>query len=294
MSEEQVTPSVEASPVPEKSKKFAFLVRMKDKCNSFFESRYPKKGFAITVVVAWVILIGLGSWQMVRLTQKNHWINDVRAKLSEPTNLQTKIWPRDRQEWLAMEYEPMAIQGTWLPLFRFKLVPRTYEGQVGYHLLVPLRLQDRQVVLVNRGFIPDGQAILPPLENEEVIIQGVARVPESEKPWQTPENIPSRNIWTWLDLPALQHEIGVDEIAPIVLYEARHPEHNEFPIGGQLPVVTHNRHANYALTWYSLSLALLLISLAASKRTTHSETSAESNKISDPVAERGLYPEATD
>ncbi len=299
--------SVEAAPetsasasVPEAAAlvKEKFYRRAWNKVKTFIATRQPRRGFVIFVTVVWVMLMGLGAWQIIRLHAKNDWISETRAKLAEPINLQTKIWPQDNASWRELEYEPMAVRGKWIPLFRFKLMPRTYEGQTGYQLLVPLQLDDRQVILVNRGFVPDGQAILPPLEGEEVIIQGVGRTPEKNKPWQTPENIPSRNLWTWVDMPALKHEIGVDKMAPIILYEARNAESSDFPIGGQLPVVTRNNHAEYALTWYALALGLLCVALAASKaRTTEqAATTGEegSNKIEDPVAERGLYPEATD
>ncbi len=261
---------------------------------AYFMSRSPSKGGIIFVSICFAILMGLGTWQVARLYEKNALLLDIKQKLEGPLAVHTKLWPQSADEWRDMVYKPIILKGVWLNLHQFKLMPRTYEGQVGYQLLQPMRLPDRQIVLVNRGFVPDGKAFLPPLENQEAIIQGMSYVPPLKKPWQTAENIPSRGLWTWLDMTALQHEVGVDEMAPIILYEARNPDSSDYPIGGQLPLPAQNRHAQYAMTWYMLALLLLVIAFLASGPKKEKTTATGENKIADPVAERGMYPEATD
>lgn len=278
----------EASKAPGRIKRL--FVRLKD----YIWSRQPRRPLVIVVGLCLAILMGLGTWQMVRLQQKNALLLEIKSKISAPlTDLSTN-WPQSESTWAKLEYQPVQLKGQWLGLHSFKLIPRTYEGQVGYQWLVPLQLPDRQVVLVNRGFVPDGQAMLPPREGEEATIQGVGWIPPTKKPWQTPENIPSRGLWTWLDVEALKHEIGVQKMAPFVLYELRNPGSDDYPIGGQFPSPTHNRHAQYAMTWYMLASVLLFISFIAAGPREHSSGGNSEGKIADPVAERGMYPEATD
>jgi surfeit locus 1 family protein len=298
----QPAPEEEAKPAEGETATAAPIVKPPGRIKRFFRavgayflSRSPSKGGIIFVSIGFAILMSLGTWQVMRLHEKNATLVDVRQKLEGPLSVHTKLWPQSADEWRDMAYKPIIIKGVWLSLHRFKLMPRTYEGQVGYQLMQPMRLPDRQVVLVNRGFIPEGQAILPPLENQEAIIQGIPYVPPAKKPWQTPENLPSRGRWTWIDMTALQHEIGIDEMAPVVLYETRNPDSSDYPIGGQLPLPTQNRHAQYAMTWYMLALLLLVIAFLASGQKKEKALAGDgTNKIADPVAERGMYPEATD
>lgn len=270
------------------------LKRLFARINGYIWSRSPSKGVMIFVGICLVILMSLGTWQVMRLHQKNELLNSIKEKISAPLLDQTKKYPRTPEEWKKLTYQPILLEGAWVNLHSFKLIPRTYEGQVGYQWLVPLQLPDQQVVLIDRGFVPDGQAILPSRESDKVTVQGIGLVPPERKPWQTPENIPSRGLWTWLDMTALQHEIGVRDMAPIVVYELRTPGSDEYPIGGQFPTPANNRHAQYAMTWYMLALVLLFITFIASGPRTTKAGATPSNKIADPVAERGMYPEATD
>ncbi len=265
------------------------------KIKTYLESRQPSTGFVIFVSVCTLILLGLGSWQMQRLEQKNTLLVQIKKTLNDKLHDKTILFPKTNKAWLELNYRPVALRGKWVSLHQFKMIPRTYEGQVGYHLLWPLQLKDNQTILVNRGFVPSGQAVLPP-QDKKVTIQAILMELPKDKPWQTAENIPSRNLWTWVDLPAFKHEMGVKDMAPVIAYELRKSDQDEYPIGGQLPVPMNNRHAQYALTWFTLALSLLVIAFLASgpqnKKT--KKIPSQSKKIADPVAARGLYPEATD
>lgn len=262
--------------------------------SAYLATRRPSIGFFIFVILGALVLTGLGTWQLMRLHWKNELILETKDKLAQPLQDKRVRWPDTKKEWQVLSYQPIVVRGVWLPLYRFKLAPRTYEEQVGYHLLVPLQLTDGQVLLVNRGFVPNRQAILPSLPDEQVEVQGVGLVPPRDKPWQTPENIPSRGLWTWTDMRALKYEIGVKKMAPLVLYESRDPDSSNYPIGGQLPMPLTNRHAQYAMTWFMLAFVLLLIGFLASGAPTDKASSAAEAEPTDPVARRGKYPEPTD
>jgi surfeit locus 1 family protein len=52
---------------------------------------------------------------------------------------------------------------------------------------------------------------------------------------------------------------GVPEFMPFVLEADTKPNPGGYPIGGQTRVALPNNHLSYALTWYGLALALLVI-----------------------------------
>ncbi len=269
-------------------------------CGDFIWNREPHLWPSLITLISVLMLLGMGFWQMHRLAWKNDILNNVRTALESPVTDMRNHYPRGDAEWKKYDYRPVVVKGTWLSVHGFKMIPRTYEGQVGYHLILPLKLSNNDVVFVNRGFVPDNGAILPPSEEKVFAVQGVLRLPETRKTWATPENDPSRGVWTWNDLAAMRHEIGVNSAAPMILYEAKSEARDTYPIGGQLPVPMFNRHKQYALIWFALALAFMVIWMIGSspkeklKATDETTAANDDDRANDPVARRGMYPEATD
>lgn len=258
----------------------------------------PQLGLTLTTLVAVTILLSLGTWQIIRLQQKNQILREVRAQLASAPRDLRHHFPPDDQAWRQLEHQPVRVQGTWLPVQEMKLAPRTFEEQVGYHLVVPLQLNNGQTVLVNRGFVRNGAVAMPQRESGVVQVFGVVRVPETVKANRfTPDNIPERGQWVWVDLPAMGRAIGVGNLAPVMIYQDRVIDSDSYPIGGQLPLPLNNRHQQYAVTWYCLALAFIGVWIMASTPKNQQPDEIKITDIedmSDPVKRRGLYPEATD
>jgi len=295
--------TAETEPGPPKAKPAIVLKllnvwqRVRTSIAGFFYSRRFRLIPTVFVMLGLAILIGLGSWQLARLHQKNVLLVQVKQDLSGPAQDLRRLPPRTGAEWEKLAYHPVTLQGTWLTMRSFKLTPRTFNEQAGYQMVVPLRLDDNQIVLVDQGFVPNGAAIMPPKENGVKVIHGVARLPEPGKPRYLPENDPGRNEWAWLDVQAMGHEVGMGPVAPVVIYEDRVTDRDSYPIGGQLPLPVHNSHKQYAVTWYCLALALMgvwMISSTAVQEPKENTSAKTEEDLSDPVARRGRYPEATD
>lgn len=271
-----------------------------DRLDAFVASREPRIGAALLTMVGVAILLGLGTWQVARSHEKNLLIIQVQRDLASAPRDLSVMTPTSAAEWSALNFKPVQLKGAWMPLRNFRLAPRTFAEQIGYQWIIPFQLENGQVILVNRGFIPANMSIVPPQGGVAETLSGVAFVPQETRPRFVPENNPAKGEWIWMDLNAMGHEIGVRNIAPVMVYENRITDKDSYPIGGQVPLPFHNRHWHYAVTWYCLALALMGIwMLAIGPKTT---TSAPSEKIRDedeteemdPVARRGLYPEATD
>lgn len=265
---------------------------------AFIQSRQPRLLSSLLVMCGVLILLGLGTWQLMRMSEKNAILHEVHQALAAaPRDLDGRP-PADKAEWKALHMQSVTAKGVWEPLHRFRLAPRTYEQQVGYHLIVPFRLDSGQVVFVNRGFVPNGMSVVPSDGGKADTIQGVAYHPVEEKPRFAPENAPTRGEWVWLDLPAMAYETGMGNVAPVVVYENRHVDSNTYPIGGQLPLPYHNRHQQYAVTWYCMALALMGVWIMAIGPKAQPKPADDKQKTfeepMDPVARRDRYPEATD
>ena len=296
MSEETTAPeSPSADLAPKEPSRLAILM---EKFANWLASRRFGKVVTPIALLCIVIMLSLGGWQIQRLNWKNHVLLGAQEDFKKtPADLRLNP-PGSAKAWEALHYKPVTLRGHWLtPFNAIKMGPRTYDGQAGYQLIIPLQLNDNQIVLINRGFVTDKIALLPP-NKADVVIRGIAYLPETEKPRYLPENIPSRGVWVWPDMQAMGHEVGRDNIAPVMVYENRIDGKDEYPIGGQLPLPSANRHKEYALTWYGLALALTIIWLMASnpkasKPAGTLKAGKEKTPV-DPVAQRGMYPEATD
>ena len=207
------------------------------------------------------VLIWLGTWQVQRLHWKEALIADLQARTSEtPMALPTSI-----VDPLALEFRPVRLTGRFLHDKEMYLTGRTYKRAVGLHVITPMALDDGRTVLVDRGWVPP-QRQAPDTRTAgqvggEITLIGLLR----RGGWRgldlfRPENQPEDNLWVWLDLPAMAAHAGV---APAVteIYVAAGSAENPggFPVGGQTPVTLRNDHLQYALTWYALAVALLVI-----------------------------------
>jgi surfeit locus 1 family protein len=267
----------------------------------WFNARQPRPVSTVIALTCVFILLGLGTWQLQRLHWKNGLLQQAMEDFKLPPADLRKHPPVNDADWSALHYKSVVLQGKWLtPFHAIKMGPRTYNEDAGYQLVVPLLLADNQVVLINRGFATDKVALLPP-ETQAAVIHGVVYQPETTKPYFMPENIPSRNEWVWPDVVAMGHEFGRDHVAPVMVFENRISDHEGFPIGGQLPLPNTNSHWHYAATWYALALALLGVWLMASnptpakpESTLGKDAEGKQKDLNDPVAKRGMYPEATD
>ncbi|HKX08923.1 MAG TPA: SURF1 family protein, partial [Stellaceae bacterium] len=144
-------------------------------------------------------------------------------------------------------------------------------GAAGYLVMTPLRLEDGAVVLVERGWVPTEKrdaatraAGNPP---GAVTVDGLLRLAPTEKPgWFLPANDPARGEWFWIDLPAIARAAGVAETLPFYLEAGHAPNPGGFPVGGQANTELRNDHLQYAITWFALAGALVVIYLLVLRR----------------------------
>lgn len=262
------------------------------KWDMFLANRHFTALPSLIAAIGCIILLGLGTWQIARLYQKNAQITHITTQLQQgEIDLRLKP-PVDAQAWHDLDYKAVILQGEWLDLHNLKILPRTYEGQNGYHVVTPFRLSNGQVILVNRGWAPDKMEIGMQSQNGTTIVAGVIRSVPDAKPFGMADNTPAhitRNEWTWPDTQAISQTIGIGTIPPIILYMERQrtaAQEHEYPIGGQVQLAIRNEHRNYALTWYMMAMALLTIWLAASQKRHSTEVSDQTISEKDIEQDR--------
>lgn len=222
-------------------------------------------------LLALIILVGLGTWQLQRL----HWKTDLLARIEAGMTADPVALPALVADPAAWDYRRAFVTGQFMHEKEALIGPRLYPGRdgrmlPGLHVLTPLvRSDGGGIVLVDRGWIPlDKRDPASRAAGElagEVTITGILRAPEP-RAWMQPENDPARNDWYWFDLPALARFAAVPALAPLVLQADATPNPGGYPIGGRTILKVKNDHLSYALTWYGLALTLVGVYLAASFR----------------------------
>jgi surfeit locus 1 family protein len=218
------------------------------------------------------ILTGLGFWQVERLGAKKRLIARVEKHLAAaPTELPPPHeWPYMKPK--AYEYVRVRVKGTFENDKEAHLYGLRSSGvagkdaQAGYYVLTPFVLSgENRAVLVNRGFVPadrkdpatraEGQ-----LTGEQTVV-GLLRAPEPRGLF-TPADDPARNMWFTRDPSAIGAALGIQGLAPFVIEADETPVPGGLPVGGNTRVSFPNNHLQYAITWFTLAIALVIVFIA--------------------------------
>jgi surfeit locus 1 family protein len=209
-------------------------------------------------IPAFITLIGLGVWQLDRLDRKLNLIAQVESRMAlAPERLPADITDPD-----ALKFRHITVTGTFLHEHEMHLLAHTERGQVGYQVITPLIQPDGRAVLVNRGWVPDTKrdpAARPEGQvTGEVTVTGLAR-PGWPQGLFVPNNAPQANFWFWGDLDGMAKAAGLTQYAPVFVEADATPNPGGLPVGGQTRITFTNDHLQYAITWFCLAIALVVI-----------------------------------
>ena len=209
------------------------------------------------------VLLALGTWQVERLSWKRGLIAEMQERMQEmPVDIGlSEIPPEDAP---SMDYRQGSASGTFENDKELYLAGVSKSGAGGYHVLTPLRLPGRaRALLVDRGWVPYGKKDPATRAQGQIAgfasVAGILRLPPQHKPWMRPDNDPAKDAWYWIDLPAMADAAGVKEFLPYVLEADDALVPGGYPLGGQTVIDLPNNHLGYAITWYGLALALLVV-----------------------------------
>ncbi|RIY03397.1 SURF1 family protein [Aureimonas flava] len=211
------------------------------------------------------ILVSLGTWQVERLFWKRDLIATIDARIhAAPVDVSDLARRAAAGE--DIDYVPVRATGRFLhDGERYFLATR--EGEAGWHVLTPLALEDGSVVFVNRGFVPyerkDKATRAGGNPPGDVTVAGLARAAPTAKPnWFVPDNDPAKNAFFWRSVPEMAQGLDLpagSRLLPFLIDAGEGQVGPEAPIGGTTVIDIPNSHLEYAITWFSLAFALLVI-----------------------------------
>lgn len=212
----------------------------------------------VAVILAEVLLLGLGVWQIHRRSWKHALIARVEARVHAPATAppSPRAWPHvDAAD---DEYRHVSVSGRFLN-DRETLVQALTELGGGFWVMTPLQTANDGIVLVNRGFVPtdkrDPQTRTAGERTGEQTVTGLLRMSEPGGSLLR-RNDPAADRWYSRDVPAIAAARGLTDAAPYFIDADAAPNRGGLPVGGLTVVTFPDNHLIYALTWFSLAALL--------------------------------------
>jgi len=215
----------------------------------------PYPGVTIATIIMTVILVGLGVWQLQRLTWKENLIATVSGHMTAaPISLDEAL----RLSADEVQYRKVWLSGHFDNGKESFVFTTDVNGDPVYHVLTPFITADGRTLMVDRGEIPAD--LMPPHRRVSIEgqtrVTGVWRVPDGPGLF-TPKPDAPRNVWYARDLKGMMAAKAITLAAPVVIEADATPNPGGWPKGGQTVVDFPNNHLSYALTWFGLAAGLL-------------------------------------
>jgi len=132
-------------------------------------------------------------------------------------------------------------------------------------VITPFNTTQGGLVLVDRGFVPDNLKDPSTRASGEIegttTITGIVRAPDTQGLF-TPNNEPEANRWFWRDLDGMVHSMyptATLDVPPFFIEAEKSDVPGGWPEGGQTRLSLPNNHLQYAITWFGLAAALIVI-----------------------------------
>ena len=219
----------------------------------------------LVLLICLPILLRLGFWQLERAEYKIQLLSDLQqAQLITPKLVQTLA-----QLEALPEYTQVRLQGEFLVDRTTLLDNRYHDGRVGFNAVSMFKLSgSAEVLLLNRGWVALGQARYPlpdlPPPTGQVEISGQVRavptdtiVLKEDQFTQWPQLV--QNI----DLDKLNSVIA-EQLQPFWVLLAA-DEVSTLKRDWPVVIVGPERHYGYAVQWFGIAIAFLVVMIMASR-----------------------------
>jgi surfeit locus 1 family protein len=222
---------------------------------------------ALLALLAIVTFIGLGTWQVQRKAWKEALVESLEQRLSAapvdlpPRNRWAKLDPA-KDEFRHVKFSAAFVPGADALVYTTGSALRSDVSGPGYWVFAPAQLAAGGIVLVNRGFVPEGRqdpaarAVATAAGRADLV--GVMRWPESRGVF-SPKDDPVRNLWFTRDPAGIAAAKGWGEVAPFYVELESPQASGGLPRAGPLTANLRNEHLQYAITWYGLAMVVAVM-----------------------------------
>jgi len=215
----------------------------------------PRLVTTLAAVAGIALTLALASWQLGRAHEKEGLAARLEILARDPPVSLTSA------EVGAVDVEGRRVtaRGRFEPEYAVLIDNRIRRGVAGYHVLMPLAIEGRRHVLVNRGWIAGtaDRSRLPEVKTPAgtVEITGLAVTP-SRRFLELSANAAEGKVWQNLTLERYRQAVPIP-LQPVVIQQ-------ESPLEDGLvrewdpPDLGVNKHYGYAFQWLALALTILV------------------------------------
>jgi surfeit locus 1 family protein len=229
--------------------------------------RFRPGAWGTVATLALVTLaLGLGNWQLRRAEEKK-----ALYASFDSASLSAGAVPVDELEPGTPAFTPVTAYGRFDSQKQVLLDAMMDEGRTGYQVVTPLLREGLPAVLVNRGWVPaaSDRAVLPDLEvaeNERRVTGFMGHLPEpamrladtagESAGWPRVALYPTRE--------QVEHMLGYPVLEAVILLG---PEQADgYRRGWRPQLLSPDRHLGYAMQWFAIALALIVIYVVVNLR----------------------------
>lgn len=217
-------------------------------------------GLALVLILA---MLRLAVWQLDRASQKQT-IVDNKLQRSQLAAVSLASLDENSEQ---LRFRSIEESGQFLPDKSVFVDRQVVKGRVGYQVFTPFVSQAGHTILVARGWVSvgDSRAVLPVVETptELVTVRGRLNLPPPQPPlWNEDFAVFDGPVWQYLPLHKYASQMQLNlfplvlELAPAtaapVALEIDWPSIDDQGVG---------KHKAYALQWFAMAIALLIMSL---------------------------------
>ena len=219
----------------------------------------------VTTVVIVAVLLSLAIWQLERRIDKLALIAILHERLAAapvvmpPAARWGELSPAS-DEFRRVTLSGVVDAGQQAQVFAAPSPLRKDVSGTGAWVFAPVKLAGGETVVVNRGFVADGQTAPPQVSTEPVALTGYIRFPEAPS-WLTPPPDRAKRLWFLRDHRAMAEALGwaaLPRLAPFYIDLEGPLPPGGVPKPGPLQVSLKNDHLQYAVTWFLLAGAVTI------------------------------------
>lgn len=219
----------------------------------------PTAAAWLAIICVTSLMLGLGFWQLARLEWKEALMASIARGVASPPE---STLPHSALLLKEQGFKRFAVRGELLHQHELHLAARYYRSKLGYHIITPLKLEDGRVLLVNRGWVPTDKK--ESATRPETIVWGMQHYTvmlrtDRDYTFFTPDHDISHNIWFWRDIPQMRKatKLPLMAVSGDVVMENLAPDMLPIPADGNITL--RNDHLGYAVTWFMVALAGVII-----------------------------------
>lgn len=213
-----------------------------------------------------VLMVNLGFWQLDRLDTKRAVNAAVAARSAAPVAELSTVLPPGTGPDESLEWRRVTAAGTWVSDGAVTVLNRSADGVAGTHSIVPVRLADGRILLVNRGFTPLTETVSAP--EGTVTVAGYLRPSERRGPLGAVDSSDAATTeYQRLDVSLIARHLGADAVPMWVQLADQSPRvASDWPAVIPLPEPDEGPHLSYAFQWFFFSLVAVAGWLVAARR----------------------------